>query len=69
MFDKVKSEMKDPIIITDTSSSIGSRDFATENLWDDLGIVYCGAQKNLGASGVTYVIIREDILDKVKSYQ
>jgi phosphoserine aminotransferase len=30
------------------------------------GIIYAGAQKNIGPSGVTVVIIREDILGKVK---
>jgi len=42
------------------SSSIGSRDFS--HLWQDYGIVYAGAQKNFGTSGLTFVIIRDDVL-------
>jgi phosphoserine aminotransferase len=30
------------------------------------GIIYGGAQKNAGPAGVTFVIIREDILGKVE---
>ena len=30
------------------------------------GLIYGGAQKNLGPAGVTFVIIREDILGKVE---
>jgi phosphoserine aminotransferase len=34
-------------------------------LWDDYGIVYAGAQKNFGTSGLTFTIVREDILDRI----
>jgi phosphoserine aminotransferase len=29
--------------------------------WEKLGMVYAGAQKNLGAAGTTVMIIREDL--------
>ena len=31
------------------------------------GIIYAGAQKNLGPSGVTVVIIRKDLIEKANS--
>jgi phosphoserine aminotransferase len=45
-------------LVCDTSSDMFSRpiDFAR------YGLIYAGAQKNLGPSGVTLVIIREDLL-------
>ena len=45
-------------LVCDTSSDMLSRpmDFAS------YGLVYAGAQKNLGPSGVTLVVIREDLL-------
>lgn len=42
------------------SSDIGSRVVD----WNKYGVVYAGAQKNLGAAGVTVVIVREDLLGK-----
>ncbi|MFW9848723.1 MAG: 3-phosphoserine/phosphohydroxythreonine transaminase [Candidatus Thorarchaeota archaeon] len=31
----------------------------------DFGVIYAGAQKNLGPAGVTLVIVREDLLERV----
>ena len=42
------------------SSDILSRPLQT----DSFGLIYAGAQKNLGPSGVTLVIIRDDMLEK-----
>lgn len=50
-------------IIADMSSDILSRPFDTSKF----GLIYAGAQKNLGPAGVTVVIIRSDLLDKVPS--
>jgi len=47
--------------IADMSSDIMSRVFAPE----PFGLIYAGAQKNLGAAGVTVVIIRRDLLERV----
>ncbi|KIL43026.1 3-phosphoserine/phosphohydroxythreonine transaminase [Jeotgalibacillus campisalis] len=47
-------------IVTDLSSSILSERINVE----DYGVIYAGAQKNLGPSGVTVVIIREDLIGR-----
>ena len=47
-------------IVCDMSSDILSRRLPC----DKFGIIYAGAQKNLGPSGVTVVVIRDDILDR-----
>jgi len=46
-------------LVCDMSSDIGCRkvDFS------QFGLVYAGAQKNLGPSGVTVVLIREDLME------
>ena len=43
------------------SSDILSRQFDVE----PFGLIYAGAQKNLGPAGVTLVIIRQDMLERV----
>ena len=47
-------------VVCDMSSDIGSRPVD----WTKYGVVYAGAQKNLGTSGVTVVIVREDLIGK-----
>jgi phosphoserine aminotransferase len=47
-------------IIADMSSDILSYEFDPK----PFGLIYAGAQKNLGPSGVTLVIIRQDMLDR-----
>jgi len=69
IFDRIKSEMPDAIITSDMSSAIASRNLETNDLWQDLGVVYGGAQKNLGTSGLTFVCIRDDVLEKVAEIQ
>lgn len=46
-------------LIADMSSDILSRPFAAENF----SLIYAGAQKNLGPSGVTVVIARKELLE------
>jgi phosphoserine aminotransferase len=48
-------------LVADMSSDIMSRPLDVK----PFGIIYAGAQKNLGPSGVTLVIIREDMLERV----
>lgn len=48
-------------LVADMSSDILSRPVDVSKY----GIIYGGAQKNLGPAGVTFVIIRDDILGKV----
>ena len=50
-------------LVVDMSSDIMSRRFPFTNV----GIVYAGAQKNLGPAGVTVVIIRKDLAESSPS--
>lgn len=45
-------------VVADMSSNILANDYKVE----DFGIIYAGAQKNIGPAGLTVVIIREDLL-------
>ena len=47
-------------LVSDASSDIFSRPIDVSQY----GLVYAGAQKNLGPSGVTVVIIRQDLLER-----
>ena len=47
-------------IVADMSSDIMSRPFD----WAPFGLVYAGAQKNLGPAGVTVVVVRKDMLER-----
>ncbi|MEW4353387.1 3-phosphoserine/phosphohydroxythreonine transaminase [Streptococcus pneumoniae] len=47
-------------VIADMSSNI----LAAEYKIEDFGMIYAGAQKNIGPAGVTVVIIREDLLNQ-----
>lgn len=46
-------------LIADMSSDIFSREFDVS----DFGLIYAGAQKNMGPAGVTLVIIRQDLVE------
>ncbi len=48
-------------LVADASSDIFSRPIDVTRY----GLVYAGAQKNLGAAGVTLVIIRDDLLERI----
>ncbi len=59
---QIKEDLDSPVpLIADISSDILSRPLDVSKY----GLIYGGAQKNLGPAGVTFVIIREDILGKV----
>lgn len=49
-----------PPLVCDMSSEILSRKVNVA----DFGVIYAGAQKNIGPSGATIVIIREDLLER-----
>lgn len=51
-------------LVADMSSDILSRPVNVS----DFGLIYAGAQKNMSCAGVTTVIIRKDILGKIKRY-
>ena len=52
-------------VICDASSNILSKPFDIEKY----ALIYAGAQKNIGPSGVTLVIIRDDLLEKIPTRQ
>jgi phosphoserine aminotransferase len=45
-------------LVCNMSSSIGTKPIN----WDRYGVVYASSQKNLGAAGVSAIIIREDLI-------
>ena len=50
----------DTMLVSDMSSDIVSRSIDVSRF----GLIFAGAQKNLGPAGVTIVIIREDLVDR-----
>lgn len=57
-----KTDIDSPVtLVADMSSDIMSRPVDVAKY----GLIYGGAQKNLGPAGVTFVIVRDDILGKV----
>jgi len=52
-------------VICDASSNILSKPFDIEKY----AMIYAGAQKNIGPSGVTIVVIRDDMLERVPPNQ
>ncbi|MBT0519175.1 3-phosphoserine/phosphohydroxythreonine transaminase [Morganella morganii] len=52
----------DKIVIADYSSAILSKPLDVSRF----GVIYAGAQKNIGPAGLTLVIIREDLLGKAR---
>lgn len=60
---EIKEDLDCPVtLVADMSSDIFSRPVDVSKY----GIIYGGAQKNLAPAGVTFVIIKEDILGKVE---
>ena len=57
-----KADIDSPVpVVADMSSDILSRPVDVKKY----GMIYGGAQKNMGPAGVTFVIVREDLLGKV----
>ncbi|CAM3490071.1 phosphoserine transaminase [Rouxiella silvae] len=52
----------DKVVIADYSSTILSRPIDVSRF----GVIYAGAQKNIGPAGLTLVIVREDLLGKAR---
>ncbi len=52
----------DTPIVADMSSTILSRPIDVSAY----GVIYAGAQKNIGPAGITVVIVRNDLLDRVR---
>ena len=51
-------------LAADLSSEFLSRPYA----YADLGMAYAGAQKNLGVAGLTVVVIRRDLLERIPDH-
>jgi len=49
-------------LVADMSSDIFSRPLA----YSKFALIYAGAQKNMGAAGVNLIVVRKDILGKIK---
>lgn len=49
-------------LVCDMSSDIYSREFA----YDQIDLIYAGAQKNIGAAGVSLILVKEEILGKTQ---
>ena len=67
IINRIKAENPEMIIAADMCSNLGSQDLSREGLWDDLGIIYSSSSKNFGTSGFCFTLIRDDVLDRVKS--
>ncbi|MCF6515889.1 3-phosphoserine/phosphohydroxythreonine transaminase [Lactobacillus sp. S2-2] len=50
-------------IVGDMSSNFLAQEYNVS----DFGMIFAGAQKNVGPAGVTIVIVREDLIDQVKA--
>lgn len=62
---EIKQDMDAPVpLVADMSSDIMSRPVDVSKY----AMIYGGAQKNVGPAGVTFVIVREDMLGKVSRY-
>lgn len=53
----------DAVLVADMSSNILSREIDVSRF----GLIYAGAQKNLGPAGITIVIVREDLIGKART--
>lgn len=59
---EIKHDLDSPVtLIADMSSDVFSRPVDVSKY----GLIYGGAQKNLGPAGVTFVIVKESILGKI----
>ena len=58
---KREPNVGDVALVADSSSDILSREIDITKY----GLIYAGAQKNMGPSGVTLVILRDDLLQRV----
>jgi phosphoserine aminotransferase len=56
-------EADDTILVADMSSTILSRPVDVSRF----GVIYAGAQKNIGPAGITLVIVRNDLLERARA--
>ncbi|MDQ3800443.1 MAG: 3-phosphoserine/phosphohydroxythreonine transaminase [Acidobacteriota bacterium] len=62
---KYELDGKGAAIVCDASSNILSKPFDVSKY----ALIYAGAQKNIGPSGITLVVAREDLLEKIPENQ
>lgn len=62
---KYELDGKGAAVVCDASSNILSKPFDVSKY----ALIYAGAQKNIGPSGVTLVIVRDDLLERVPANQ
>ncbi len=55
-------DVGDKVLVADMSSTILSRPIDVSKF----GVIYAGAQKNIGPAGLTIVIVREDLVGKAR---
>jgi phosphoserine aminotransferase len=56
-------DVGDKVLVADMSSTILSRPIDVSKF----GLIYAGAQKNIGPAGLTIVIVREDLMGKARA--
>ena len=61
-FHEIPDVSEAPLVV-DMSSTILSRPIDVSRF----GVIYAGAQKNIGPAGLTLVIVREDLLDRARA--
>jgi phosphoserine aminotransferase len=58
-----KVQQSGAFLVADMSSDILSKPINVS----DYGVIYGGAQKNIGMAGVTFIIVRDDLLDQAQA--
>ena len=59
---KAVPDVGDALLVADMSSNFCSKPVDVSKY----GIIYAGAQKNIGPAGLTIVIVRKDLLDRAR---
>lgn len=59
MYRKLPENLKHQLLVGDMSSNIMAQRYNVE----DFGLIYAGAQKNIGPAGMTVVIVKHELLD------
>lgn len=65
MIDRVRVDSPDQIFVSDMSSVLGARNLTKYDLYDQYGVIFAGAHKNFGPSGLTFIMVRDDVMDRI----
>lgn len=63
MYRKLPSGLAGQTVVADMSSNILGQKYNV----DDFGLIYAGAQKNIGIAGLTVMIVKRDLIGKVNN--